>query len=76
MKLLFEKDCKKTQPDPFMFEADGKYYMYVTAGRGVEAYTADTPFSEWHYAGIVCTVHHRGGRLVLPLLLLLEAGHV
>ena len=42
MKLLFEKDCKKTQPDPFMFEADGKYYMYVTAGRGVEAYTADT----------------------------------
>lgn len=56
MKLLFEKDCKKTQPDPFMFEADGKYYMYVTAGRGVEAYTADTPFSEWHYAGIVCTV--------------------
>ncbi len=56
MKLLFEKDCKKTQPDPFMFETDGKYYMYVTAGRGVEAYTADTPFSEWHYAGIVCTV--------------------
>ena len=41
MKLLFEKDCKKTQPDPFMFEADGKYYMYVTAGRGVEAYNAE-----------------------------------
>ncbi len=56
MRLLFEKDCKRTQPDPFVFEADGKYYMYVTAGKGVEAYTADSPLSEWHYAGIVCSI--------------------
>lgn len=56
MKLLFEKDCNRTQPDPFMFETGGKYYLYVTAGRGVEVYTADTPFSEWHYFGIVCSV--------------------
>lgn len=49
-----EFDVKgKTQPDPFVFEDGGKFYMYVTATEGVEAYSADEPFGLWHYEGIV-----------------------
>lgn len=54
MKLHFEDDCKRYQPDPFIFEVGGRYYMYVTAHNGVEAYSADTPFSKWHFEGVVC----------------------
>jgi hypothetical protein len=44
MKLLFDV-VGKTQPDPFIFEDSGKYYLYVTAEKGVELYTADDPFA-------------------------------
>lgn len=54
MKLRF--DSNRKQPDPFMFEANGRFYLYVTAPDGVEAYSADSPFSCWHYEGIVCRV--------------------
>ena len=43
----------KTQPDPFIFSAEGKLYLYVTASDGVEAYSADELFGEWKYEGIV-----------------------
>ena len=43
MKLNFGS-LKRSQPDPFIFEDDGKYYLYVTAGKGTEAYSADDPF--------------------------------
>ncbi len=43
----------KAQADPFVFEDDGKFYIYATAGKGVDAYTADDLFGEWQYYGIV-----------------------
>lgn len=55
MKLNFGK-ITRSQPDPFIFEADGRYYLYVTAHDGVEAYSADDPFGEWKFEGVVCTI--------------------
>ena len=54
MKLKFDV-VGKHQPDPFIFEDGGKLYLYVTAKRGVEAYSADDLFSTWHYEGIVAS---------------------
>ena len=53
MKLKF--DVKgKTQPDPFIFEDEGKLYLFVTGGEnGVEAYSADDLFGVWKYEGNV-----------------------
>lgn len=55
MKLRFDT-LHRSQPDPFIFEDNGKFYLYVTASDGVEAYTADDPFDVWHFVGIVCTI--------------------
>ena len=60
MKLNFDIQ-NKTQPDPFIFENSGKFYLYVTANDGVEAYSSDTPFGLWHYEGIVFSVDGRNG---------------
>ena len=53
MKLKF--DVKgKTQPDPFIFEDDGRFYLFVTGLKnGVEAYSADDIFGVWKYEGSV-----------------------
>lgn len=56
MKLRFEDGNCRRQPDPFIFESGGRYYLYVTAHNGVEAYSAPSPFDEWHFEGIVCQV--------------------
>ena len=37
----------------FIFEDDGKLYLYVTAKEGVEAYSSDTLLGTWHYEGII-----------------------
>lgn len=55
MKLKFNVRGKN-QPDPFIFEDNGRFYLYVTAGGGVEAYSADGLFDEWQYEGVVCSV--------------------
>ena len=55
MKLNFGS-IRKSQPDPFIFEDNGRFYLYVTAYAGVEAYSADSPFGEWQFEGIVCTI--------------------
>ena len=55
MKLKFNVEGK-CQADPFIFEDDGKFYLYVTARDGLEAYSADDIFGEWKYEGIVGTV--------------------
>ena len=55
MKLNFG-DVVNSQPDPFIFEDNGRFYLYVTAYAGVEAYSADSPFGEWKFEGIVCTI--------------------
>mgnify|MGYP003324902401 CR=1 FL=1 len=52
MKLSI-KPCNKTaQADPFIFEDDGKFYIYATATKGVDAYFSDDLFSEWEYYGV------------------------
>ena len=61
MKLKFNVEGK-CQADPFIFEDDGKFYLYVTARNGVEAYSSDDIFGEWKYEGIIGSVgegyHH------------------
>lgn len=54
MKLKFDVQGR-TQPDPFIFEDAGKFYLYVTAGAGVEVYMADSPFGEWKFKGIAAS---------------------
>lgn len=57
MKLKFDAASRnRSQPDPFIFEDNGRFYLYVTAGAGVEAYSAPDPFGEWKYEGVVGTV--------------------
>ncbi|MCQ2430990.1 MAG: family 43 glycosylhydrolase [Clostridia bacterium] len=57
MKLQFEK-TGTAQPDPFLFEDNGKYYLYVTSRNGVEAYSSDRIDGEWKNEGLVLT--HEG----------------
>ena len=55
MKVKFDIS-NKTQPDPFVAEYDGTYYMYVSVTEGdggVEAYSADDPLGVWHFEGEV-----------------------
>lgn len=52
MKLLFDQK-HKTQPDPFIFEDNGMFYLYVTADLGVEAYESRELLGEWQYKGVV-----------------------
>ena len=60
MKLKFNlKD--KTQPDPFILEDNGKFYIFVSCmnQKGVEAYSADDIFGEWKYEGFVTAFDSR-----------------
>lgn len=52
MKMLFDVN-DRAQPDPFIFEDDGSFYLYVTANAGVEAYQSDDLFGTWNYRGVV-----------------------
>ncbi len=52
MKLKFDVLDKK-QPDPFVFEDDGRFYIFATGYNGVEAYSASDIFGTWKYEGIV-----------------------
>ena len=52
MKLRFNVE-NKCQPDPFVFEDEGKFYLYVTGIEGVEAYESDALLGCWEYKGIV-----------------------
>ena len=54
MKLTFNVK-NKCQPDPFLFEAEGKLYLYVTASKGVEAYSSGSLLGLWSYEGIVAS---------------------
>lgn len=56
MKLLFNIEENRSQPDPFMCEVDDGWAMYVTGAEGVGAYTSDSPFGIWEYKGIVCKI--------------------
>lgn len=54
MKLRFNKPV--STPDPFIFEDNGKYYIYATANDGVALYIADDVFGEWKFYGYVCKI--------------------
>ncbi|MBR4896386.1 MAG: hypothetical protein IKZ41_08155, partial [Clostridia bacterium] len=56
MKLNFGVNSVRSQPDPFIFEDGGRFYLYVTAGDGVEAYSADSPTGLWTFHGIVARI--------------------
>lgn len=58
MKLNFTQKGR-TQPDPYVFEDGGRFYMYVTAYAGVEAYSADDLFGDWKFEGNVCSIEGR-----------------
>ena len=58
MKLKFNVQ-NKSQADPYIFEDNGKFYLYVTAADGVEAYKTDDIFGEWEFLGTVCTVENK-----------------
>lgn len=51
--------AERSQPDPFIFEDGGQFYLYVTANGGVECYEASDPFGEWSFLGEVA--HVEGG---------------
>ncbi len=59
MKLKFDVD--RNQPDPFIFEDSGSFYLYVTGDNGVEAYSSDDVFGIWHFEGIVASVENGRG---------------
>lgn len=56
MKLLKKANIEnRGQADPFIFEANGKFYIYTTGDDGIHAYYADDLLGEWNYHGIVFT---------------------
>ena len=55
MKLKFDIQ-NKSQPDPYIFKDGDKFYLYVTAKAGVEAYESYDIFGEWKYVGIVTEI--------------------
>ena len=70
MKMKFNVSGK-TQPDPFIFQDEEKFYLYVTAFEGVEAYSADDLFGEWKYEGVV-TRFKEGYRFWAPSVIKYE----
>lgn len=62
MKLHFEDDCKRYQPDPFIFEVGGRYYMYVTAHNGVEAYPDLSVYQENRLRYLRSCIHSEKGK--------------
>lgn len=56
MKLRFDREYGRTQPDPFVCQIGDRWYMYVTALSGVEAYWADSPLGLWRFVGVVMEV--------------------
>ena len=56
MQLIYPKENEPTcQPDPFIFEWKGVYYVYATGQDGVHAYRALALDGEWEYVGMIFT---------------------
>ena len=54
MQLLeAKKETYTGQADPFILQAEGKFYIYTTGKQGVYAYEADDLFGPWSAKGIV-----------------------
>lgn len=58
MKLIFPQEgAPVSQGDPYVFKANGKYYIYATGVEGVETYASDQLLSGWKYLGKTLTEH-------------------
>ena len=53
--LEINKENYIGQADPFIFEANGKFYIYTTGSDGIYAYFADDLFGKWNFYGRVFT---------------------
>ncbi len=52
MKLILpEKGAPASQGDPYIFKANGKYYIYATGVLGVETFVSSSLLSGWRYLG-------------------------
>jgi glycoside hydrolase len=49
------KNVPTAQPDPYIIEKDGIYYIFATHARGVSAYSSDN-LTDWKYEGLVCSI--------------------
>ena len=57
MKLITNaKYSELSQPDPYILEANGKFYIYATGSDGVQVYRSDDLFGGYEYVGIACSV--------------------
>ena len=56
MKLILpEEGAPVSQGDPYIFKANGKYYLYATGVEGVETYVSDKLLTGWKYLGKTLT---------------------
>lgn len=53
--LEIDKENYIGQADPFIFESNGKFYIYTTGDDGIYAYEADDLFGKWNFYGRVFT---------------------
>lgn len=44
------------QADPYMFEHNGKLYVYATHGQGVQLYRGDSIQGDWEYLGLCFSI--------------------
>ena len=47
--LEINKENYIGQADPFIFETNGKFYIYTTGSDGIYAYFADDLFGKWNF---------------------------
>ena len=60
MKLINETKVKqKFQPDPFILEANGKFYIYCTSTDGVQAYRSTSLIGEYEDIGKVLEIENK-----------------
>lgn len=56
MKLIIPKAGEPAcQPDPYIIEHEGRFYIYATNAAGVTVYSADSLLGEWKYEGFALT---------------------
>ena len=52
MRIIYDKNNQpKSQADPYIIFAEGRYYIYATGEKGVAVYTATAIDGEWEYLG-------------------------
>ncbi len=60
MQLLeTKKENYIGQPDPFIIEHEGKFYIYTTGDDGLYGYSCDTLLGDWKFEGRIFTLEGR-----------------